>query len=111
MIHPLKLLCVFTPLKTLFILGLLKTIIHLEVSQSTQHLLPLTFLPPHQGRRGVDFETEYFRFIPLGALLGDQSRVDLKQDVVEGGAEVGAVDVSVTGGFRVIQIWFGVSCC
>jgi len=37
-------------------------------------------------------------------LRGRQGRVDLEQDVVEGGAEVGAVDGVVARGFRVVDV-------
>lgn len=42
--------------------------------------------------------------MPGSALLRDERRVDLEEDVVEGGAEVGAVDGGVAGGFRVVDV-------
>ena len=43
--------------------------------------------------------------IPLSTLDRDQSRVDLQKDVVERGAEVGAVDGGVARGLRVVHVF------
>ncbi len=39
------------------------------------------------------------------ALLGDQGRVNLEQDVLERGAKVGAVDGRMPRGFRIIEVF------
>ena len=44
------------------------------------------------------------RLVPALRFLREQRRVDLEEDVVEGGAEVGAVDAVVAGGLRVVDV-------
>lgn len=53
----------------------------------------------------MDLEAVDTGHVALGALGGDQGRVDLEDDVVEGGAEVGAVDGGVAGGFGVVGVF------
>lgn len=45
------------------------------------------------------------RLIPLLRLLRHQGRIDLVEDVGEGGTEVGAVDLGVAAGFGVVEIF------
>lgn len=52
----------------------------------------------------MDLEAVDARHVALGALGGDEGGVDLEEDVVEGGAEVGAVDAGVAGGLWVIDV-------
>lgn len=42
--------------------------------------------------------------VSLDAFGGDEGGVDLEDDVVEGGAEVGAIDGGVARGFGVVEI-------
>ena len=42
--------------------------------------------------------------IPALGFRGQHGRVDLKQDVVEGGAEVCAIDAVVARGFGVVEV-------
>ena len=50
-------------------------------------------------------EPKHPRTIPLLALFGNKGRVNLKEDVGEGSAEIGAVDVGVAGGFGVVEVF------
>lgn len=50
------------------------------------------------------FEAVDARDVSLDALGGDERRVDLEDDVVEGGAEVGTVDGSVARRLWVVEI-------
>lgn len=52
----------------------------------------------------MDLEPVHAGHVALGALGGDQGRVDLEDDVVEGCAEVGTVDGRVPGGFGVVRV-------
>ena len=69
------------------------------------HLAPLLLLPPSQRRRGMDSEPKDPWLVPLHRLDRDQSRVDLHQDVVEGGAEVRTVDGGVARRLRVVHVF------
>lgn len=42
--------------------------------------------------------------VPLDAFGGDEGGIDLEDDVVEGGAEVGAVDGGMARGFGVVEV-------
>lgn len=53
----------------------------------------------------MHLEAEHLRLIPLGRFLRNKRRVDLEEDVLEGGAEVGAVDVGVAGGLWVVEVF------
>jgi hypothetical protein len=53
----------------------------------------------------MNLEPKHPRYMPPTALLRDQGRVDLEEDVVERGAEVRAVDGGVTGRFRVVDVF------
>ncbi len=52
----------------------------------------------------MDLEAEHAGAVALLALVGHQGRVDLEEDVGEGGAEVGAVDVGVPRRLRVVEV-------
>lgn len=52
----------------------------------------------------MHLEAKHPGAIALLALVGHQGRVDLEEDVGEGGAEVGAVDVGVPRRFRVVEV-------
>ncbi len=43
-------------------------------------------------------------FVTTRALAGQQGRVDLEEDVMEGGTEICAIDGCVSGGFGVVQV-------
>ena len=53
----------------------------------------------------MDLEPENPRLVPPDRLLRDQSRVDLEQDVLERGPEIGAVDGGVARGFGVVEVF------
>lgn len=53
----------------------------------------------------MNSETVDARYVSIISLLGNQGGVDLEYDVVEGGAEVCAIDSRVTGGFGVVDIF------
>lgn len=53
----------------------------------------------------MDFEAVHARDVALRALRGDQGWVHLEDDVVERGAEVGAVDGGVPRGLWVVRIF------
>ena len=61
-------------------------------------------MPAYQGSRGVDLEAVDAGYVTLDALSGDQGGVDLEDDVVEGGAEVGTIDSSVAGRLGVVNV-------
>ena len=61
-------------------------------------------LPPCQGGRDMYLEAENAWHMPCLTLLRDQGRVDLEENVVEGGAEVGAVDGGVARGLWVVDV-------
>lgn len=90
----------------LFLLHLLlsEARLNLQFAQSPSHVISLQVLPPDEGRSGVYFEAVDARDVSLDALGGDERWVDLEDDVVEGGAEVGTVDGGVTGGLWVVEI-------
>ena len=56
----------------------------------------------------MHLEAEDLGLVAPSGLRGDQRRVDLEEHVVEGGAEVGAVDGGVFGGFRVVDVFASV---
>lgn len=53
----------------------------------------------------MHLEAKYPRFVPLDRFLGDESGIDLEENVLEGGAEVGAIDDGVAGRFRVVEVF------
>lgn len=69
--------------------------IDLKLPQPPPHVVSLGALPPDQGRGRVHLEAVAPWRVALDTLGGDEGRVDLEEDVVEGGAEVGAVDSGV----------------
>lgn len=52
----------------------------------------------------MHLEAKHPGAVALLAFVGHQGRVDLEEDVGEGGAEVGAVDVGVPRRFRVVEV-------
>lgn len=52
----------------------------------------------------MDLEAEDLGDVTLHGLDGDESGVNLEQDVLEGSAEVSAVDGGVAAGFRVVDV-------
>lgn len=84
---------------------ILEAVLHPQSPQSVLHLRFTHLLPPHQRGRGVDPEAVDPGLVSFLRLLRDQRGVDLEQDVLEGGAEVGAVDGGVAGGFRVVEVF------
>lgn len=67
-------------------------------------ILAPAVLPASERSRRVHFEAVDSGFIAAHALLGVQGGIDLEQDRVEGGSEVGTVDGGVSGGFRVVDV-------
>lgn len=65
----------------------------------------MAVLPARQRGRGVDLEAEHLGHVAALGLGRHEGRVDLEEDVLEGGAEVGAVDGGVAAGFRVVEIF------
>lgn len=56
----------------------------------------------------MHLETEALGRVPLGRLFGNKLRIDLEQNVGEGGTKVGAVNGGVAAGFgRVYVLAFG----
>lgn len=53
----------------------------------------------------MNSETIDAGYVSIISLLGDQGGVDLKYDIVEGGAEVRAIDSRVTGGFGIVDVF------
>lgn len=53
----------------------------------------------------MDLEAKYAGHVAVVGLGGYQSRVDLKENVVEGGAKIGAIDQRMTGGFGIIDVF------
>lgn len=72
--------------------------------QARTHLPPLSILPARQGRSGVNAEPEDLGLVTPARLDRHQGRVDLKQNVVEGAAKVGAVDGGMATGFGVVDV-------
>ncbi len=62
-------------------------------------------MPPMQRRRRMDLETKHPRLIAGAALLRNERGVYLKEDVLEGRAEVSAVDGGVARGLGVVQVF------
>ncbi len=81
-----------------------RRVLHAGLSQPALLLQAGPVLPARQGGRDVDLEAKDARHVAGSALLRDQGRVDLEEDVVEGGAEVGAVDGGVARRFRVVDV-------
>lgn len=52
----------------------------------------------------MDLEAEDARHVPFQTLCRYQRRVDLEDDVVEGGAKVGSVDGGVAARLRVVHV-------
>lgn len=52
----------------------------------------------------MHLEPKHAGHVPCRGFLRNEERVDLEKDVLEGGAEVGAVDGGVSGGFRVVEV-------
>ena len=75
-----------------------------DLLQTGLHLLALGRLPARQRGGGVHLEAKDFRLVATDRLLGDQGRVDLKQDVLEGRAKVGAINVGVPARFGVVEV-------
>jgi hypothetical protein len=71
------------------------------------HPLPSSHcvLKPRQYSRMMNSKPEDSWFIAITRFRGNKSWVDLEEDVVETAAEVGAVDTSVPGGFRVVDVF------
>lgn len=53
----------------------------------------------------MNSESKDARLIPLYALLRNKSGVDLEQDIMEGSAEVSAVDGGVARGFWIVDVF------
>lgn len=64
-------------------------------TNSLLHLHPLLLLPSRQCRRSMDPEPEDSRLVSVGGLDWDECWINLHEDVVEGCAEVRAVDSGV----------------
>lgn len=75
------------------------------LAQAAHHLVALAILPSRQSRRGVQFESKHARDVPRDGFFGNESRVGGVKQVLESGAEVGAVDVGVAGGFGVVDVF------
>lgn len=73
--------------------------------QPMDHLIALTILPTRQSRRGVQFESEHARDVASNRLFRYQGGVSRVEQVLESGAEIGAVDVGVAGGFGVVDVF------
>ena len=52
----------------------------------------------------MDLEAKNPGHVPCPALLRNQGWVDLEEDIVERGAEVGAIDGGVSGRLRVVDV-------
>lgn len=90
----------------LFLLHLLlsEARLNLQFAQPPPHVISLQVLPPDQGRGSVYFEAVDAGDVSLDALGGDERWVDLEDDVVEGGAEVGTVDGGVARRLWVVEV-------
>lgn len=77
---------------------------NLQLAQPPPHVVSLEVLPPHQRSSGVHLEAVDAGDVPLDAFGGDEGGIDLEDDVVEGGAEVGAVDGGMARGFGVVEV-------
>lgn len=77
---------------------------NLQLAQPPPHVVSLEVLPPHQRSGGVHLEAVDAGDVPFNAFGGDEGGVDLEDDVVKGGAEVGAVDGGVARGFGVVEV-------
>lgn len=99
-LHLLVFLIIIVQLLVLF----LKACLNLQPLQPILHGVSLVPLPPRQRRRRVHFEAEDSRLVAALGLGREHGGVYLEEDVVEGGAEVGAVDDGVARGFGVVEV-------
>lgn len=78
--------------------------VDIHLAEAAAKVVAAARLPADQGRGGVDLEAVDAGHVPLDGLQGDKGGVDLEEDVVEGGAEVGAVDSGVAGRLWIIDV-------
>lgn len=83
---------------------ILESAVYLSLSQTSEHVGALGILPADQRGRGMYLEAIYTRDVSVGALGSHQRWIDLEHDVVEGCAEVGTVDGTVSRGLGVVDI-------
>lgn len=76
-----------------------------EFLQATTHSVTLAILPTDQCSRTVHLEAVDARRVALVALVWDEGRVDLEDDIVKGAAKVGAVNRGVPRRLWVVQVF------
>jgi hypothetical protein len=87
------------------VLLLFKPALDPRAAQPVLQLLPLVALPPGEGGRGVHLKAEDPGLVAALALGRQHVGVHLEEDVVEGGAEVGAVDDGVARRLWVVEVF------
>lgn len=74
------------------------------LAEPLAHAPPLVVLPPRQRGGGVHAEPKDLGLVAPAGLCRHEGRVDLEEDVVEAGPEVGSVDGGVARRLRVVNV-------